>query len=207
MHILILVMSSASSFTDFGELVLVIGDFHVPFQKPCVPAVFKELLNTDKIKTILCTGNVCCDEIIEELLQITSNLHIVRGHMDATVTSRELPDSAQITIGQFKVGLISGHQIIPHGDHDALGAVQRKMGCDILVYGSASNNEIFQSCGKFFVNPGSVTGAVNNATSPSTPSIPSFMLMAIQGPSAVVYVYELVDGKANVSLSEFSKSS
>ena len=33
-----------SSFTDFGELVLVIGDFNIPFLEPDIPAAFKELL-------------------------------------------------------------------------------------------------------------------------------------------------------------------
>jgi len=36
--------------------------------------------------------------------------------------------------------------------------------------------------------------------------IPSFMLMAIQGSQAVVYVYELVDGKQKVVQATFTKS-
>ena len=199
-------MSSGSNFTDFGELVLVIGDFHIPHHKPAVPAVFRELLSTDKIKTILCTGNVGCDETLDELAQISPNLYVVRGEMDGNIKSRELPDAVQVNIGQFRIGLINGYQIIPAGDHDAIAAVQRKMGVDILIHGSSSRNEIFQSCGKFFMNPGSVTGANNHSFAPEVDPVPSFMLMAVQGPSAVVYVYELVDGKASVSLSEFSKS-
>jgi len=199
-------MSSGSNFTDFGELVLVIGDFHIPYKKAAVPAVFRELLSTDKIKTILCTGNVGCDEIIEDMLQISPNLYVVKGEMDANVKSRELPESIVLNIGQFRVGLINGYQILPTGSHDSISAMQRKLGADILIHGSTSKNEIFQSCGKFFINPGSVTGAGNNSFGTDGACSPSFMLMAVQGPSAVVYVYELVDGKANVSLSEFSKS-
>ena len=36
--------------------------------------------------------------------------------------------------------------------------------------------------------------------------VPSFMLMAVQGPNAVVYVYQEKDGKANIAMSEFRKS-
>ena len=36
--------------------------------------------------------------------------------------------------------------------------------------------------------------------------IPSFMLMAIQGNQAVVYVYEIVDGKQKVSQTKFEKN-
>lgn len=187
---------SGGSFTDFGELVLIIGDFHVPFKQPDIPAVFKELLNTDKIKTVLCTGNVCSMEIVDRLRAIAPNVHIVRGDLDQQVP--DLPDSANVTVGHFKVGLVHGHQIVPHGNHAALEAVQRKMDADILVCGHTHKNEIYQNVsGKFFINPGSVTG-VNS-------SVPSFMLMAVQGPSAAIYVYELVEGKANVAMSEIRK--
>ena len=199
------IMSSGGSFTDFGELVLIIGDFHVPFKKPDIPPVFKELLNTDKIKTVLCTGNICSEEILERLKQIVPNVHVVRGDLDSTITSQDLPDHIVLNIGQFRVGLIHGHQILPWGDHDSIAAVQRRLNVDILVSGHTHKNEIFQSCGKFFVNPGSVTGACNDAMSPGVESVPSFMLMAVQGPSAVVYVYELIDGKASVAMSEFRK--
>ena len=198
-------MASGGSFTDFGELVLIIGDFHVPYRKQDIPTVFKELLNTDKIKTILCTGNVGCDEMVDRLRQIVPNLYIVRGDHDTSLTSNELPEHIVLNIGQFKVGLIHGHQILPCGDHDAMAAVQRRLDVDILVTGHTHKNEIFQDCGKFFVNPGSVTGASNESVMPTGSVVPSFMLMAVQGPSAVVYVYELIGGKANVAMSEFRK--
>jgi vacuolar protein sorting-associated protein 29 len=199
-------MSSGGSFTDFGELVLLVGDFHIPYKKPSIPPVFRELLNTDKIKTVLCTGNVGCDSVVEELRQISQNVHIVRGDMDSNVSSLDLPDTAVVKIGQFKVGLIHGHQVLPWGNHQAMAEVLRKLDADILVSGHTHKNEIFQSCGKFFVNPGSVTGASSEQVSPGTSVTPSFMLMAVQGPSAIVYVYELVDGKASVALSEFTKA-
>ena len=200
-------MSSSGSFTDFGELVLLLGDFHIPFKRPSIPPVFRELLNTDKIKRVLCTGNVCCDDVIDELRQISPNIHIVRGDMDGNITSMDLPETAVVHVGQFKIGLIHGHQILPWGNHQAMAEIQRKLDADILVSGHTHRNEIFQSCGKFFVNPGSITGASADVASPGVGSMPAFMLMAIQGPSAVVYVYELIDGKANVALSEFTKVS
>ena len=191
--------SSGGNFTEFGELVLIIGDFHVPFKKPDIPTVFKELLNTDKIKTVLCTGNTCSDEIVSRLKSIAPNVHIVRGDMDSLVAD-DMPESVTVNVGFFKVGLVHGHQIVPWGDHDALEAQLRKMDVDILVSGHTHRNEIFQSTtGKYFINPGSVTGATESA-------VPSFMLMAVQGPSAAIYVYELVDGKANVAMSEIRKA-
>ena len=190
--------SSGGNFTEFGELVLIIGDFHVPFKKADIPGVFKELLNTDKIKTVLCTGNTCSDEIMDRLKSIAPNVHIVKGDMDSLVAG-DVAESAVVNVGFFKVGLIHGHQIVPWGDHDSLEAQLRKMDVDILVSGHTHRNEIFQSStGKYFINPGSVTGAAE--------TVPSFMLMAVQGPSAAIYVYELVDGKANVAMSEIRKA-
>ena len=112
------------------------------------------------------------------------------------------PDNVVVRIGQFQVGLIHGDQVVPFGNHAALGAVARRLGVDILVHGHTGKNEIFQSDGKFYLNPGSVSGSVGFSNSPV---VPSFMLIAVQGPSAVVYVYEFADGKANVSMSEFRK--
>lgn len=198
-------MSAGGSFTDFGELVLLIGDFHIPFKEACIPPVFRELLNTDKIKRVICTGNVGSDQVVEQLKQISANLHIVKGEFDSNLKSVDLPETMALTIGQFRIGVIHGHQV-PLGDHAALAAIQRRLDVDILVSGNTHKNEIFQSSGKFFVNPGSVTGAKNDKIFPEVSVVPSFMLMAIQGPSAVVYVYELIDGKANVTLSEFSKA-
>jgi len=64
-----------------------------------------------------------------------------------------------VKIGDFTVGVIHGHQVIPWGDMEALAAVQRELDCDILVYGHTHVNKITAYDGKHFLNPGSVTGA------------------------------------------------
>ena len=42
----------------FGELVLVIGDFHLPMRAVDIPDKFKELLVPGKIQHVICTGNI-----------------------------------------------------------------------------------------------------------------------------------------------------
>ncbi len=202
-------MSSGGNFTDFGELVLIIGDFHIPSKKPDIPAVFRELLSTDKIKTILCTGNLGSDEVLEMLREIASEVHIVRGDMDGdVVAASDFPEYSIVKVGHFKVALIHGHQVLPWGDKLALEEKLRELGGDILVYGNSHMNEIYQcETGKYLISPGSVTGAPNYLVD-ATPDkvVPSFMLMAVQGPTAAIYVYELVNGKANVAMSEIRKT-
>jgi vacuolar protein sorting-associated protein 29 len=56
---------------------------------------------------------------------------------------------------------------------------------------------------RFFVNPGSATGAWTGAYS-GDPT-PSFALMDIQGPVVVTYVYQLVDSEVRVEKIEYRK--
>ena len=93
-------------------------------------------------------------------------------------------------------------QVIPWGDPLALAMVQRQLDVDILVTGHTHRNDVTEYEGKWFINPGSVTGAYSSLESEV---IPSFVLLAIQGTKVVTYVYELKNGKVEVSKSEFQK--
>lgn len=151
-----------------------------------------------------------------------------------------------VTIGQFRIGLCHGHQIVPWDDQFSLAALQRKVGfihgsflrldgtmtheillalqmnVDILITGHSHQYvslpaaalwhwsltglthryHIRTEGGKWFVNPGSITGAFSGQTSDV---IPSFILMAIQGSKVVAFVYELKGDNVVVSRSEFTK--
>ena len=102
--------------------------------------------------------------------------------------------------------MIHGHQVIPWGDPEALANVQRQLNCDILLSGHTHTNSVSIYDGKYYINPGSISGAY----SPLNPDpIPSFILMVIQGDYAIVYIYELNDKtkKFDVSKMEFTKNS
>jgi vacuolar protein sorting-associated protein 29 len=72
---------------------------------------------------------------------------------------------------------------------------------------------------KFFVNPGSATGAwtgsfngyvarfilVPSADTLVSDPVPSFALLDIQGPIVVTYVYQLIDGEVRVEKIEWRK--
>lgn len=104
-----------------------------------------------------------------------------------------------VTVGQFKIGLIHGHQVVPWGDHDALATVsweiktvlndygfvirtlfmikefpsgfltmfndvplfqiRRQLDVDVMISGHTHKLEAYEKEGKFYINPGSVTGA------------------------------------------------
>lgn len=92
---------------------------------------------------------------------------------------------------------------------------------DILITGHTHKFEAFERDGKFFINPGSATGAFNALNRldslsmpnlPSSPSIsssstiPSFVLMDIQQTALTLYVYQLINEKFTVERLEYRKA-
>lgn len=73
------------------------------------------------------------------------------------------PPSQVVTHGPLRIGLIHGHQVVPLGDTEALSAVARKLDVDVLISGATHRFEAFEFEGRFFLNPGSATGAFSFA--------------------------------------------
>ncbi len=185
------------------QLVLVLGDIHIPSRKGELPPEFKDLLVPGKMQHVLCTGNVGSKTMEDYLRTLASSVHIVKGDQDTGASFADLPDSKIIKIGEFRVGLCHGHQVVPWGDPESLANLQRQLDVDILVTGHTHKNEVYEYEKKYLVNPGSVTGAYSAF---ATEIIPSFVLMAIKGNKVVTYVYELKDGEVHVAKSHFVKS-
>ena len=72
----------------------------------------------------------------------------------------------------------------------ALATINRQLDCDILITGHTHKFEAYEHENRFYVNPGSITGAYSALDSDLTPS---FILMDIQSATVVTYVYQLVD--------------
>ena len=148
---------------------------------------------------MLCTGNLVTKEQADDIKNLAPTVHIVRGSFDEDPS---LPESKVVQIGQFKIGLMNGHQIVPWGDPHSLAMVQRQLDVDILITGHTHRNESTEYKGKWFINPGSITGAYSTITADVTPS---FILLSIQGSKVVIYGYELKNDQVEVTRSEFSK--
>jgi vacuolar protein sorting-associated protein 29 len=108
-----------------------------------------------------------------------------------------------VRVGDLKVGLMHGHQIVPWGDPEALAMVARQLDVDLMVTGHTHKFEAFEYEGRFFINPGSVTGSYSGIQAEVTPS---FALLDVQGSSITTYVYQLIDGEVKVEKMEFSKA-
>ena len=186
-----------------AELVLVVSDINVPYKANDIPEQFKSLLIPNKIQHVISLGNSGSKESYDWLKSLSNNFHAVKGEFDE---NNNLPETKVITIGGFKIGMIHGHQIVPWGDLEALSTIQRQLGCDILLSGHTHNNSVNVFEGKYYINPGSISGAF----SPLNPDpIPSFILMVIQADFTLLYLYELQHKtkKFAVSKMEFTKNS
>jgi vacuolar protein sorting-associated protein 29 len=80
-----------------------------------------------KMQHVLCTGNVCSKTSEEYLRTLANSVHIVRGDMDVSTQLSELPEMKTIHIGEFNIGLIHGHNVVPWGDVEALAQHQRQV--------------------------------------------------------------------------------
>ena len=146
-------------------------------------------------------GNIGSVESYDWLKSLSNDFHCVKGDYD----EGDYPEKKVVQIGEFKIGMIHGHQILPWGSVDALASVQRELGCDILLSGHTHIFGINNKDGKFFLNPGSISGSFSSIN--PCPS-PSFILMVLMGEEATIYVYALNEGKKGkfeVSKLEFTK--
>ena len=117
--------------------------------------------------------------------------------------------SKVVTHGHLRIGFTHGDSILPPGDPDALLIAARQMDVDVLCWaGGMCRFEAYEMEGKFFVNPGSATGAVSWSVGPGAvgaeeeeEGTPSFVLMDVQGDVVVLYVYQLKrDGEGGESV-------
>lgn len=148
---------------------------------------FRKLLTPGKIGQILCLGNLTDRETFEFLRQVAPDLQLVKGDFD--VDSPNLPLSKVVTHGSLRIGFTHGHTIIPPGDADALLIAARQMDVDILLWGGTHRFEAFEMEGRFFVNPGSATGAMSTGYWPEGEEpVPSFCLMDVSIPTLRIYM-------------------
>eukprot|EP01126_Amoeba_proteus_P062205 TRINITY_DN8422_c0_g1_i9.p1 TRINITY_DN8422_c0_g1~~TRINITY_DN8422_c0_g1_i9.p1 ORF type:complete len:216 (-),score=47.06 TRINITY_DN8422_c0_g1_i9:192-773(-) len=175
--------------------VLVIGDLHIPTRAAGIPEQFKTLLNPAKFSMILVTGNLCDKETYDYLRTLTSNILVSFG--DSDEISRGYPNSEITRVGNFGIGLIHGHLVVPLGDKEVLSQIQHKLNVDILVSGATHEMTAYVHKGKLFLNPGTASGAYSDYAIFPTPT---FIVLEIEGSSAEIYKYSLLDHEQGVKV-------
>ncbi|TLD25121.1 hypothetical protein PspLS_06084 [Pyricularia sp. CBS 133598] len=169
-------------------LILVIGDLHIPDRALDIPPKFKKLLAPGKIGQTLCLGNLTDRTTYEYLRSVAPDLKIVKGRLDVEATS--LPLSQVVTHGSIRIGFLEGFTLVSN-EPDLLLAEANKLDVDVLCWGGTHRFECFEYMDKFFINPGSATGAFTTGWGTDEDIVPSFCLMDVQGISLTLYVYQL----------------
>ncbi|KAH8687220.1 vacuolar protein sorting-associated protein [Tricladium varicosporioides] len=173
-----------------SRLVLVIGDLHIPDRAIDIPAKFKKLLGPGKIGQTLCLGNLTDKPTYDYLRSISPDLKIVKGRFDADATS--LPLAQTVTHGSLKIGFLEGFSMVAPMEMDLMLAEANKMDVDVLCWGGTHRFDAYEYENKFFVNPGSATGAFTTGwVGEGEEIVPSFCLMDVQGIGLTLYVYQL----------------
>ena len=178
------------------ELVLVVGDMFLPQRSPDINEQFKSILTPNKVQHVLCLGNIGNQETYDWLKSLSKDFHIVKGDFD----QEDIPEKKTIQIGDVNIGLIHGHQVLPWGDIDSLGMIQRTMGCDILISGHTHKTNVVVKDNILYINPGSFTGAFSPLIEDT---IPSFILMVLTGDEAIVYLYTLNDRNKKFEVNKY----
>ena len=113
---------------NFGELVLLLGDHHIPSRSLTIPEPFQRMLVPGKMQRVLCTGNLGgSKEEFDRLKELvggnSSSVHCVAGEYDFLSSSGAaaaaagggggggeavFPETKVIQLGNFRVGIIGG---------------------------------------------------------------------------------------------------
>lgn len=154
-------------------------------------------------------GNVTDKPTLDYLKNLSNDYQAVKGEFDSSST---LPLNKVVTQGQLKIGFVAGHTVIPNSDPDALLIIARQLDVDILLWGGSHRVEAYQLEGKFFINPGSATGAFYagweeepDEDDDSQEPVPSFCLLDVQGAVCTVYIYSYVEGEVKVDKMVYRK--
>ena len=172
----------------------------VPQRAPDIDPQFKQILIPNKLQHVLSLGNIGSRESYDWLRSLSNDFHGVKGDYD----EGDMPEKKLVTIGEFKIGMIHGHQVLPWGDTDSLSCIARQLDCDIFISGNTHQIGVKVLDNKLYINPGSISGAFSDIV--ADPS-PSFILMVLTGTEAIVYLYVLNDRtqKFDVSKVEYRK--
>lgn len=115
----------------------------------CLPTYFSMLV-PNKMQHVLCTGNVGREQY-NELRGLAPSVHVVAGDYDDDDLA--FPETKVVQIGQFRIGIMHGHQVLPYNSQDAIARMRRKLNVDIFISGHTHKNEVVLQEGFYHINP------------------------------------------------------
>jgi vacuolar protein sorting-associated protein 29 len=108
------------------------------------------MLVPNKMQHVICTGNVGREQY-NELRTLAPNVHVVAGDYDEEDLG--FPETQVVQVGQFRIGIMHGHQVLPYNSQEAKARMRRKLNVDIFVSGHSHQNEVVLQDGYYHINP------------------------------------------------------
>lgn len=105
---------------------------------------------------VICTGNVSSEQY-EELQKLAPAVHVVAGDYD----DMEFPETRVVKVGDFRIGVIHGHQLVPWQSKEAIDRMRRKLNVDIIVTGHTHQSEVRAEDEFYHINPVRIVVATN----------------------------------------------
>ncbi|RLI79638.1 YfcE family phosphodiesterase [Archaeoglobales archaeon] len=166
--------------------VLIMGDTHIPRRASRIPRKLEEVFIGKKFDYLIFTGDLTGESVLNYIKNLADRVVVVRGNMDHL----NLPEYAELKIGDLRIGVIHGDQVYPRGNREQLEEIGIEKGVDVLVSGHTHSPDFFQ--GKvLLVNPGSATGVWGGGGGSLRPSL---------------MICNIAEGEMNFELFELEKS-
>ena len=143
------------------------------------------MLVPNKMQHVICTGNVGREQY-EELRALAPNVHVVEGDFpEEEGNELHFPEMSTAQVGNFRIGVIHGHQLLPFQSQDVIARMRRKLNVDIMITGHSHQNEVVMHDGCFHINPvrwyrymnTSISIGFSPAVSLDLTSVPFFLLV------------------------------
>jgi putative phosphoesterase len=129
----------------------VLSDTHLTRVTPALERIVEEQVR--EVDLLIHAGDIVSLPVYRFLQQ--RPIEAVQGNMDELALRRELPEKKNLTLENFKIGLM-------HGWGSPIGLEERLKrefpGVDVIIYGHSHLPAHHWSGGIFFFNPGSVSG-------------------------------------------------
>lgn len=129
----------------------VLSDTHLTRVTPALERILEEQVR--EVDLLIHAGDIVSLPVYRFLQQ--RPIEAVQGNMDELALRRELPEKKNLTLENFKIGLM-------HGWGSPMGLEERLKrefpGVDAIIYGHSHIPAHHWSDGIFFFNPGSVSG-------------------------------------------------
>ncbi|MEM1559992.1 MAG: metallophosphoesterase [Ignisphaera sp.] len=155
------------------KLTLIISDSHIPERAEEIDKYIIDFVKSKLYDIVVHAGDLVGVEVLDTIKSFGSIHYVVQGNMDYL----DLPEKEIFEVYGIRIGVIHGDQVRPRGNINALSAIAKNMGVQILISGHTHSPFIlFDSSGILHVNPGSITGVWSGS---GGSMIPSFIEMEI----------------------------